>query len=233
MAVVQHFWNPETEQYEEIPSGGGPSEIPIATKETLGGVIVGEGLEVDDDGKIKVLIIKSHIGMIIQSTTLDTEDKVKAIYGGNSWSKIEGRMLIGASSDYAVNSTGGSATHSITTAEMPSHNHGLNAHTHSIPALSGTATTSGSHTHKASTNYVDNAWMGGATSNRYAFCNGGENSNTPKITATASGGSHTHPVTTTASTTGGNSGNTANSGSGTAMNIMNPYKAVYIWERTA
>ena len=61
--------------------------------------------------------------MIIQSTTLDTEDKVIAIYGGTSWSKIEGRFLLGASSSYAVNSTGGEATHKLTTAEMPSHSH--------------------------------------------------------------------------------------------------------------
>ena len=33
----------------------------------------------------------SHIGMIIQSTTLDTEAKVKAIYGGTSWSLIQGK----------------------------------------------------------------------------------------------------------------------------------------------
>ena len=65
----------------------------------------------------------SHVGMIIHTTTLDTEDKVKAIYGGTSWSKIEGRFLLGQSSSYAINSTGGEATHKLTVNEMPSHNH--------------------------------------------------------------------------------------------------------------
>ena len=65
----------------------------------------------------------SHVGMIIHTTTLDTEDKVKAIYGGTSWTKIEGRFLLGQSSNYAINSTGGEATHKLTVNEMPSHNH--------------------------------------------------------------------------------------------------------------
>ena len=61
--------------------------------------------------------------MIVQSTTLDTEAKVIAIYGGTSWSKIEGRFLLGQSSSYAINSTGGEATHTLTVSEMPSHKH--------------------------------------------------------------------------------------------------------------
>lgn len=67
--------------------------------------------------------IQSHVGMIIQTTTLDTEAKVKAIYGGTSWSKIEDRFLLGASSTYKVNSIGGEATHTLTINEMPSHAH--------------------------------------------------------------------------------------------------------------
>mgnify|MGYP007121289589 CR=1 FL=1 len=93
--------------------------------------------------------VRSHVGMIIQSTTLDTEAKVIAIYGGTSWTKIEGRFLLGTSPSYAVNATGGEATHKLTTPEMPSHSHGLNNHTRIIPALSGTTNTAGSHTHNS------------------------------------------------------------------------------------
>lgn len=67
----------------------------------------------------------SHIGMIIHSTTLDTMEKVIAIYGGETWEKIEGMFLLGASSDYEVNSTGGEKNHTLTIDEMPSHNHGI------------------------------------------------------------------------------------------------------------
>lgn len=192
----------------------------------------------------------SHIGMIIQSTTLDTEAKVKAIYGGTSWSKIEGRFLLGASSSYGVGTTGGSATHTMTTSEMPSHahglnshTHGLNGHTHSIPALSGATDSAGSHNHTAKNYKPTGANRGlvddGAYGNAVAVLQN-TGTNITGYTIIDSAGAHTHSVATAPSTTGGNSGstaaatgNTTSVGSGTAMNIMNPYKAVYIWERTA
>ena len=61
--------------------------------------------------------------MIIYSATLNTQAKVINIYGGTTWVKIEGRFLLGQSSSYAINSTGGSATHVLTVNEMPAHNH--------------------------------------------------------------------------------------------------------------
>lgn len=68
---------------------------------------------------------QSYVGMVIHSTTLDTEAKVIAQYGGTQWRKIEGKFLLGTSSSHAVNSTGGSETVTLTTAQIPSHNHGL------------------------------------------------------------------------------------------------------------
>lgn len=54
----------------------------------------------------------SHVGIIIQSTTLDTEAKLKAIYGSNtSWIQHSGYVLRGATSGVVANSnvkTGGS-----------------------------------------------------------------------------------------------------------------------------
>ena len=66
---------------------------------------------------------KSHVGMIIHSTTLDTMEKVIALYGGTEWVKIEGMFLLGQSEKYEINSTGGEETHTLTTTEMPAHNH--------------------------------------------------------------------------------------------------------------
>lgn len=188
--------------------------------------------------------------MIVQSTTLDTEAKVIAIYGGTKWTKIEGRFLLGASSSYKIGTTGGATTHKITTSEMPAHNHSVNAvksnnqsanHTHSIPALSGTAASAGNHNHY-SFNYGGNGyWYGSDWGNGTSFSCASSATTQDKPT-TSTNGAHTHSVTTNASTTGANSANhthtvpahnTNNSGSGTAMSIMNPYKAVYIWERTA
>jgi len=56
--------------------------------------------------------IQSYVGMIIYSSTLDTNEKVVAVYGGTTWTKIEDKFLLGASSTYAVNSTGGTTSHS-------------------------------------------------------------------------------------------------------------------------
>lgn len=78
--------------------------------------------------------------MIIQSTTLDTEAKVIAIYGGTKWTKIEGRFLLGASSSYKINTSGGEATHKLTVNEMPSHSHTLYCGGNPNFAVSPTAT---------------------------------------------------------------------------------------------
>ena len=137
-------------------------------------------------------LVQSHVGMIIQSTTLDTEAKVIAIYGGTSWSKIEGRFLLGASSSYAANSTGGEAAHRLTINEMPSHNH---------------AFTSGGHAMCIYTNADpanQHSWGYVVGQNTGWYINA--NKNVADITY--------------------NGGNAAH-------NNMPPYKAVYIWERTA
>lgn len=66
---------------------------------------------------------QSHVGMIIHSTTLDTEAKVIAQYGGTRWQKIEGVFLLGQSASHAVGSTGGAETVTLTINQIPSHNH--------------------------------------------------------------------------------------------------------------
>jgi hypothetical protein len=42
---------------------------------------------------------------------------------GGEWVKIEDTFLLGSGSSYALGSTGGEATHTLTVDEMPSHNH--------------------------------------------------------------------------------------------------------------
>jgi len=87
--------------------------------------------------KGKSKLERSHIGQIIMSTTLNTQAKVIAQYGGTTWTKIEGRFLLGASSSYPVNSTGGEKEHTLTINEIPSHNHTLNYKTSGTQALEG------------------------------------------------------------------------------------------------
>ena len=69
---------------------------------------------------------RSYIGEVIFSKTLSTMEKVIEVYGGAEWIAIEGRFLLGTSSNYNINTTGGEATHRLTISEMPSHYHAQN-----------------------------------------------------------------------------------------------------------
>ena len=46
--------------------------------------------------------------------------------GGGTWERIKDRFLLAAGDTYTSGSTGGEATHQLTTNEMPSHTHGWN-----------------------------------------------------------------------------------------------------------
>lgn len=59
------------------------------------------------------------------------------IYDGTTWEKIEGKFLLGSSSDYVLGSTGGEAEHTLTVAELAQHSHPLYK---SNPGSSSTAT---------------------------------------------------------------------------------------------
>ncbi len=186
-----------------------------------------------------------------------------SLFAGTTWTQITDRMLMAAGSTYTNGNTGGAATVTLTSSHLPghthsfsatsgnqsaNHTHSLNSHTHSIPALSGTAAAS-THTHLVTprtTTYasgVQSAWR--------CLSFSGTNSDYAQNVWTNSGtadGSHTHSVTTTASTTGASSGSTGNNsanhthsvsgttgstGSGSSFSILPPYLVVYMWKRTA
>lgn len=78
----------------------------------------------------------------------------ETLFGFGSWTKIEGRFLLGANSTYGLGSTGGEATVALTVAQLPAHNHGASsasagAHTHAITVNNG-----GWHVHSASSNWT-------------------------------------------------------------------------------
>ena len=137
------------------------------------------------------------------STTLNTQAKVIEQYGGTSWTKIEGRFLLGASSSYPVNATGGEETHKLSESEMPRHTH---------DGSTGTGYTNFMRVVNTSGTLHDANTMPGYSGGTYEDVT--DTGNFPS-------GNHWHSFTT--DTTGG----------GQAHNNMPPYKAVYIWERTA
>lgn len=70
---------------------------------------------------------------------------------GGTWTTLKDRFLIGAGGSYAVNATGGSATHTLTVDEIPSHSHLISNPNSSgsypqpafLPSSSGTKNTYG------------------------------------------------------------------------------------------
>ena len=176
-----------------------------------------------------------------------------ASFIGGTWERVEGEFIMGASSAYPVGTTGGSATHTQTTAEMPSHSHSgstgsAGSHSHSAStdsagwhSHSGTTDWAGSHTHDATINSNGSSTGGnsGLASSSMAY---GDSYYKATIT-TKSAGSHTHSFSTNG--TGSHSHTVSigdagahshtvsigSTGSGQAMDILNPYYALYIWVR--
>lgn len=61
------------------------------------------------------------IGYVLISTRSDNP----GTYLGGTWQQIQGRMLIGQSSDFPAGTVGGEKEHVLTVNEMPDHNHTL------------------------------------------------------------------------------------------------------------
>ena len=235
--------------------------VPTVPAVTSGNIF--EGAAQDDMPLYQVLITGTSITSVTKvfevirslSTMADMIYPVGSIYMnvsnvnpgslfGGTWEQIQGRFLLGASSGHAAGSTGGAETVTLTAAQLPAHTHSMPAHTHSVPdhvhtvpAHTHTATTAsaGSHNHKQIR--TRNAASGTA---RYAV----QGTDSTVTANTQSAGAHTHTVTvaskpafnTTSSgscTTGSTSGTSGSTGSGSAVGIMPPFLAVYIWKRTA
>lgn len=147
---------------------------------------------------------------------------------GGQWMRISGRFLLAADTTYTAGSTGGAAKHTLTAAELPAHSHSLNNHTHTVPAHTHAATTSsaGAHAHTLPRWKYATPTAGGSG---YLAQGSKDSSYT-----TSNAGAHTHNVTVAnkpAFNTAAASGNTGNTGSGTAFPTMPPYLAVYMWKR--
>ena len=206
-------------------------------------------------GKVKGWVNNSQhpIGSIYISTSASFNPQ--EAWGG-TWKKTaDGRCLIGASGAYPLGSTGGEATHELTVDEMPLHNHefhgngttGANnrGHTHSYTKATGVQGHNLTINEMPSHNHGLNDFKGDQN-----IQHGGDytvvtrNGSTVYTTATAGGGAaHSHGLSTAGTASGAESQNHTHSftyngvtnynGANDAHNNMQPYLAVYIWERTA
>lgn len=74
------------------------------------------GVSVDGKSLLDLIYPVGSIYMSVNSVSPQT-------FFGGTWERLYARFLIGANSTYAAGTTGGSATHTLTTSEMPSHYH--------------------------------------------------------------------------------------------------------------
>ena len=173
-----------------------------------------------------------------------------ASFIGGTWERVEGEFIMGASSAYPVGTTGGSATHTQTTAEMPSHSHSgstgsAGSHSHSAStdsagwhSHSGTTNSAGSHSHKMNAEYKSGGDDGesyrirdyGASWANYKFTTSSDGSHTHSFSTNGTG-SHSHTVSIGDAGAHSHTVSIGSTGSGQAMDILNPYYALYIWVR--
>jgi hypothetical protein len=159
-----------------------------------------------------ILLLAYPVGAIYTSVVSTSP---ATLFGG-TWSAIAaGRVLVGLDSgdtDFdVVEETGGAKTKTIAQENLPnistgagtSHNHTQNAHNHILGELRS-ATTGSSSTYIARTADTSSTIGTDKTTDNATAVNQAE-------------AAHTHSL----------------GGSGTALNVMNPYFVVYLWKRTA
>ena len=138
---------------------------------------------------------------------------------------IENRSPIGAGGTYSVRATGGATTHTLSSAEMPSHTHTGPNHTHTF---SDSFTTSNNGIPS-----INIATAGGGAQCGYGV--GGTfarsstaitDQNADPIFTQNGGGSHAHSGSVSGTTSAAGTGNTGSTGSGSAHNNLHPYYAL-------
>jgi microcystin-dependent protein len=152
-----------------------------------------------------VLQLIYPVGSLYISHSVSTNPNT--LLGFGTWTAVQGRLLIGADGTYAAGSTGGAATKTLATGELPSH-------THSFSATTGQDT----HSHTIGRDHD-----GATGSSEYVIHSTGLSGAEQAYSGAISNDTHDHTV----------SGTTGATGSGTAFSILPPYLAVYIWRRTA
>lgn len=181
--------------------------------------------------KIESVLSKAYpVGAIYCSTV---ETNPHDLFGFGTWEYIEqGRVLLSQGDKYSAGSTGGAETHTLTTQEMPKHNHGGNTsegggHTHT-----GTAQEAGEHTHKG---YAYTTYTKG-TGSFIGFPDGSKYGVRPNVNYSydidvQASGAHNHTI---AIDSAGNHTHAINQeGGGQAHSIMQPYLSVYMWKRVS
>ena len=130
-------WNKNTKGITDLNTGVTSIEAELGNVVTAGGKTPTESNNTQVITAIKYLIAQAKAQAILEAHpvgslywTSSTENPNKT-FGGGTWSQIKDRFVLAAGDSYKQGVTGGSATITLTTAQLPSHSHSI-AHTHSF-----------------------------------------------------------------------------------------------------
>lgn len=172
--------------------------------------------ELDSEGNLTVKSISAQTVNIVSQILLDSIHPVGSVYisvdssnpsqlFGGQWEQIKDTFLLACGDTYANATSGGEASHVLTTNEMPNHNH--------------TASTNNAGDHR----HTFKGWWTtkGDGSEAYACVARSPQADAEEYGSFSTSGNHSHTVTVNG--TGGNQ----------AHNNMPPYLAVNMWKRVS
>ena len=197
---------------------------------------------INEQSQYEALNKRYPVGSIYISTS---STNPSSLFGG-TWERYAGgRKLVSTGSNgttnyMSVNTTGGNKTVTLSSSNLPSHTHSVTPTgtvTSSFTGTSVTTSSNGAHTHTVDFGNASNEASGyglayGISVDVYrdrALVNN-------RTVGVDAGGAHTHSATPSGSVTSSFTGKTVTSssnGSGSSIDIMNPYITVYIWRRTS
>ncbi len=217
-----------------------------ATSNVLGGIRLGQGLKMQDNGRVDAL---PPIGALL---FLTQNDNPNTIFLGTTWEKIEGRYLKGTSSSQNAGILGGNNSVTLSESNLPRHTHSASssAHSHSIGQSNHThVATQGRHNHTQGEHYhatwgenSNNSPFGIYNYNKHHWGSHGgiDGDNALYKTSSNSAGaiSYVQPrITVNSSRVNVTLGSTTpnvtvnHSGNGNAFNIEPRYYTCHIWKR--